>query len=50
MKKIGGYLVAVATMGTISGLAVSMGTHILMGMGVMSLFWAGMFAPMLGGE
>ena len=50
MKKIGGYLFAVGTMGAISGLAVSMGTNILLGMGVMSLFWAGMFAPMLGGE
>jgi hypothetical protein len=48
MKKIGNYLFAVAIMGSISGLAVSMGTHILLGMGVMSLFWAGMFAPMLG--
>ena len=48
MKKIGNYLFAVVIMGAISGLAVSMGTHILLGMGVMSLFWAGMFAPMLG--
>jgi len=48
MKKIGNYLFAVAIMGAISGLAVSMGTHILLGIGVMSLFWAGMFAPMLG--
>jgi hypothetical protein len=42
------YLFAVLLMGSISGLVVSMGANILLCMGVMSLFWAGMFAPMLG--
>ena len=48
MKKISGYLFAIAIMGSITGLIVSMGANILLCMGVMSLFWAGMFAPMLG--
>jgi hypothetical protein len=47
MKTIAYYLFAVLLLGTFSGLAVSMGTHILMSIGFMSLFWAGMLTPML---
>lgn len=48
MKNILPYLFAVAIMGSITGLIVSMGANILLCMGVMSLFWAGMLTPMLG--
>jgi hypothetical protein len=48
MKKTKDYLFAVAIMGSITGLVVSMGANILLCMGVMSLFWAGMLTPMLG--
>ena len=49
MKDFVNYLIAVVSMGCITGLLVSMGSQILLAMGVMSLFWAGMFAPMLRG-
>ena len=48
MKNFKHYALAVVSMGCITGLLISMGSQILLAMGVMSLFWAGMFARMLG--
>ena len=48
MKNFKHYALAVVSMGCITGLLISMGSQILLAMGIMSLFWAGMFAPMLG--
>ena len=47
MKKFLGYLFAVALLGTFTGVFASYGNNVLMAVGVFSLFWAGMLAPML---
>lgn len=48
MKKIAPYLFGVLLLGSFSGFLMSMGNNILMSIGLMCLFWAGMLTPMLG--
>jgi hypothetical protein len=48
MKKILLYLFATAMLGSFSGLLMSMGSHVLLCIGFMSLFWGCMLMPMLG--
>jgi hypothetical protein len=48
MKKILLYLFATAMLGSFSGLLMSFGSHVLLCIGFMSLFWGCMLMPMLG--
>ena len=47
MKNIGPYIYIVLLLGTFSGILMSMGDNILASVGMMSLFWAAMLAPVL---
>jgi hypothetical protein len=47
MKNLFTYFFAVLLFGSFSGILVSMGSHIMLSITFMSLFWACMFAPML---
>lgn len=47
MKNIGPYIYIVLLLGTFSGIWMSMGDNILASVGMMSLFWAAMLAPVL---
>jgi len=47
MKNYMPYIFVVLLLGTFSGLLMSMGSNILASVGMMSLFWAAMLAPVL---
>lgn len=47
MKKLIQWLIASITLGAITGLLISMGSHVLLAVSLMCAFWAGMLAPIL---
>lgn len=47
MKNFGPYIFIVLLLGTFSGVLMSFGNDILPSIGMMSLFWAAMCAPVL---
>jgi len=47
MKKLMQWLLASITLGTITGILISMGSHMLLAVALMCAFWAGMLAPVL---
>lgn len=47
MKKYGHYVYAVFLLGTFMGVLMSMGSNVLMSVGMSYLFWACMLTPML---
>lgn len=47
MKNVLAYLFAITLLGSFSGLLMSMGSHMVPSIGMMSLFWACMLTPML---